>query len=511
MTRPRSYPPGIPGAAWAVGVAVALLISIVAAVPRYSTHRVVVAGGQVVQTGNTEGQQPGVIAPNGSAGHFATNGGNNSVSNNGTLSPAANNSSQQHVACTPSSNGGSTAPGVSANEIRVATTTVTSGVGAGFLGQAEAGMRAAINEVDSAGGICGRRITLQTLNSGWDGPTGKRDIDNWINAGNVFSLVGEPDSEGLAAAIDGGSIDRAGIPVVGTDGLLQDQYFSPWVFPVAASTVTNMHIVAKYAVQQLHAKSFGIVYDKAYKFGAEGARAFDQEVKRLTGKDIPGYGVTAGCTSANHAYCAIDSGNQAYNTEINNFDQACKPCDAVVMLLEPTPMETWMKGERDSGTTWYHTLFGGEPLFDDNLGSACDSCGGMIVWTGYHPAIQPFDAEAPVSKYQQSLKAQCPSCDPHNEFTEGAYIGMQLFIQGVKAVAASGLPLTRANLKNALDGLTFNAGLTSTTLHYGSGLPHLANTQMAAYSDNFSGSFNGWSYLGTSFVSDPAAGRDMGR
>jgi ABC-type branched-subunit amino acid transport system substrate-binding protein len=174
-------------------------------------------------------------------------------------------------------------------------------------------------------------------------------------------------------------------------------------------------------------------------------------------------------------------------------------------------METWMKGERDSGTTWYHTLFGGEPLFDDNLGTACDGCGGMIVWTGYHPAIQPFDAEAPVAKYQQSLKAQCPSCDPHNEFTEGAYIGMQLFIQGVKTVAASGLPLTRANLKNALDGLTFNAGLTSTTLHYGSGLPHLANTKMAAYSDNFSGSFNGWSYLGTSFVSDPAAGQDMGR
>jgi ABC-type branched-subunit amino acid transport system substrate-binding protein len=507
MNRARSFPPGIPGGAWLVGGAVALLISLVAVVPHYATHQVLVSGNQPGTTTNSNGA-PVVQGSNGTKGHFVP--GTSGQSGPGVQ--AANGggtTSVGHAACTPGANGGHTAPGVSAADIHVATTTVTSGVGAGFLRQAEEGMRAALKQVNNSGGVCGRRISLETLNSGWDGPTGKRDIDNWIHANNVFALVGQPDSEGLHDAITGGSIDRAGIPVVGTDGLLADQYFSPWVFPVAASTVSNMHIVADYAVNHLQAKSFGIVYDKAYKFGAEGAAAFDREINRLTGKHIPGHDATQGCSSADKAFCAIDSNNQSYNTEINNFDAACKPCDAVVMLLEPAPMETWMKGEKDSGTRWYKTLFGGEPLFDDNLGGACDTCGGMIVWTGYHPAIQPFDAEPAVSAYQQALKAQCPSCDPHNEFTEGAYIGMKMFVAGVQAVAAAGQPLTRANLRSALETITFTSGLTSAPLHYGKSLPHLANTQMAAYSDNFSGSFNGWSYLGTSFVRDPAVGQDM--
>ncbi|MHB8508318.1 MAG: ABC transporter substrate-binding protein [Candidatus Dormibacteria bacterium] len=414
------------------------------------------------------------------------------------------------ITCDASGNGGSTAPGVSANEIHVASTIVSKGssVGGGFLGEAQDGIKAAINEVNNAGGICGRRVTFESVNSGWNGPTGQADIQNYINAGNVFALVAEPDSEGLGAAIDSKTIDNAGMPVVGSDGMLKNQYHDPWVWPVAASTVSNMHIIAKYAYDH-GARSFGIVFDNQYKFGVEGANAFDAEVARLTGNHIAGNNSNGACSQR---FCGIPGGNTAgYSGYVNTFDTACSPCDAVVLLLEPSPAEAWMKGE-DGQPKWYNSLYGGEPLFDDNVANNCPGCGAapMKVWTGYHPAIQPFDGEAPVAKYTNSLSAVSPSDDPHNEFTEGAYLGTRMFIAACQALGKAGLPLTRQNLQSELNSDTFDLGLSSAPLSYNGGAdPHIANSAMAMFAENYSGTFNGWSYQSTDFVPDPAPGKEL--
>jgi ABC-type branched-subunit amino acid transport system substrate-binding protein len=269
-----------------------------------------------------------------------------------------------------------------------------------------------------------------------------------------------------------------------------------------------MHIIAKFAYDH-GARKFGIVYDSKYRFGPEGAGAFNAEVHRLTGSDIPGYS-PQGC---NKQYCGVDSSQTGgFSTAITTFDQACNPCDAVVMLLEPAPVEAWMSGEQNQSSAWYKTLFGGEPLFDDNVANNCPGCGRapMYVWTGYHPAIQPFASEAAVAQYKNSLLAVRPSDDPHNEFTEGAYLGTKLFIAAVKKVGANNAPLTRGNLQAAINGNSYDLGLSSSAINYnGGGVPHLANTGMAEFGENYSGSFNGWSYQSTGFIQDPAKGQDL--
>jgi ABC-type branched-subunit amino acid transport system substrate-binding protein len=296
--------------------------------------------------------------------------------------------------------------------------------------------------------------------------------------------------------------------VVGTDGMLASQYNDPWIWPVAASTVTNMHIAAQYSCKQLAAKRVGIVFDSKYKFGAEGAAAFKAQVQRSCGSTL---GMGNDCSTG---YCGVSPDATDYSSQGTAFNQACTKaqdnshdkCDVVVMLLEPKPMETWMKYEENCSCTWYGTLMGGEPLFDDNLAGTCgQNCAGMMVWTGYKPDIQPFDAEPPVYTYAHALAQVCPSCDPHNEFTEGAYLGTQLFVAACKKVGAN---LTRAALRDVLNSQTFDLGL-SQPLHYGTGLPHQANISMAAFSDNASGTFNGWSYRSTGFIADPAPGQDL--
>ncbi|HXA28691.1 MAG TPA: ABC transporter substrate-binding protein [Candidatus Angelobacter sp.] len=504
------FPPRMGWVPLIVALAAVTVASIWAVSPQFSNQIVGAVNGQA-GTGPAAGPTAGAVADGGPSA-AAQVGGPAGVAGGqaGKVGPG-----QQNVAggaqCAAGKNGGSTgAPGVSGTSINIASTIVTTGEGSGFLGEAVSGMQAAINEANNAGGVCGRRISLSTVNDDWNPTTGQTDIANFINQGNVFALVGEPDSEGLGAAIDSGAIGRAQIPVVGTDGMLKDQYNQQWVWPVAASTVSNMHIAAQYAVQKWNAKHVGIVFDTSYKFGKEGAAAFDQEMKRLTGSDINGYAQNADGNSCVQAYCGIQTNGQTdFSSAIHTLNSACNPCDAVMMLLEPKPMETWMQADSPAncGCTWYKHLAGGEPLFDDNLGSTCGgNCSAMTVFTGYHPAIQPFDAEKPVYTYAQSLRSVCPSCDAHNEFTEGAYLGTKLFIEACKQVGPN---LTRDALRQVLNSATFDLGLTN-PLRFGNN-QHLANTSMAGFADNAppNGSFNGWNYLATGFLNDPAPGQDM--
>jgi ABC-type branched-subunit amino acid transport system substrate-binding protein len=492
------FPPSIGWVPILIALAVVTVISTVMVVPQYATHQVL--GMTAGPGGGGPAGAPGneTAVPTDSAGHPLTNGGQPTAHGGGAATPAASGGD-----CAHGKNAGATDKGVTATAIHIATTDVTTGVGAGFLGQAVQGMKAAIAQVNQAGGVCGRRITLDSINDGWDGPTGANDISGFINSGTTFALVGEPDSEGLDAAVRAGTIDRAGIPVVGTDGMLASQYNDPWIWPVAASTVTNMHIAAQYGHGQLKGQKFGIVFDSVYKFGKEGANAYRAEIQRLTGGTG---GLGNDCSTG---YCGVSPASTDYSSSVTAFNKYCEgppKCDVVMMLLEPQPMLTWMKDEENCSCSWYGTLMGGEPLFDDNLAGNCaQDCAGMMVWTGYKPDIQPFDGETPVYTFAHSLAQTCPSCDPHNEFTEGAYLGTKLFIAACAKVGAN---LTRASLRDALNSGTFDLGL-SQPLHYSSSLPHLANVSMAAYSDNASGTFNGWSYRSTGFIPDPALGQDL--
>ncbi len=508
------FPPGVGWVQAAVAGAVLLAVSAVAVVPHYTKQ--LVSSSVVGRSGPGSSGGPGATGTQGAtgtAGSYVEGSAGRTVG--GTAEPTAagggsGGSGGTGAACA-ASNGGSTAPGVTDSSINVASTIVTSGVGAGFLGQAQDGMQAAINQVNGSGGVCGRKISLTTLNSGWDYQNGGSDISSWISSGNYFALVGEPDSEGLSNAIDSKNIDDAGIPVVGTDGMLADQYHDPWVWPVAASTVTNMHVIAQYAVSQFHlsnSSQVGIVFDTAYKFGTEGAKALDGQISKLTDhKDIPGYNTSGNCQSQ---YCGISSQSQDYTSQINTFDSACaNKCVVVVMLLEPSPMETWMNGEESAGVHWFQYLFGGEPLFDDNVANNCNGCGQapMRVWTGYQPAIGSVGGA--VAQFCSALHAVAPADDCHNEFTEGAYLGAELFIAAVEDVAAAGEKLTRANLQSMLDSKTFDLGLTASPISYPDASLHLANKSMEEFEENFSGSFNGWTNLNTGFITDSDPTSDL--
>ncbi|HVL82139.1 MAG TPA: ABC transporter substrate-binding protein [Actinomycetota bacterium] len=390
------------------------------------------------------------------------------------------------LSCDRERNGGATDTGVSKDKIKLAATVVQSGIGASFLGQSPVGMQAVVRKVNSQGGVCGRLLDLKLVDDGWEAPRGLTFIRNFINEG-TFALPVTPSSEGLTAAIESKDISNAKIPVVGTDGMLIQQYRDPYVWPVATATISTMRVMARHGYEK-GARRFGIVYDKFYKFGREGAEAFKDYLEKQPGAQIK-------------AYTGILPGQASYSSDIQSFNSACNgECDMVALLLEPSTAETWIAGRPQFGTM---ITSGSQTLFNERFASNCGKpCAGMLVWTGYNPPVGNLASTPAIAAYVQDVKSVSPTVDVTNQFLQGSYLGMTVFVEALKKV---GPQLTRERLKQALDSMDYPAGISS-QLAWKPGNHH-ANIRAQAFSIVVAqGSFAGFRDEQTGFIADPALG-----
>ena len=411
--------------------------------------------------------------------------------------------------CNASNNGGNTDRGVSATSIKLGATVVQSGIGASFLGPVRIALNAVKNDVNRAGGICGRQLQLKLVDDGWDAARGFQFIQNLVQNDKVFAIAVNPSSEGVRIASGQKYFEKTQTPVVGSDGMLNSQYLDPWIWPIAASTVSTMHIMAHDACTRLGAKHMSIVFDNKYHFGVEGAYAFNQAVKRCSPdkKDVPGYfdpSSGGGCSSR---FCAITAGKTSYDPENKAWNDACfggtgsDKCDFVAFLLEPNEAVNFLR----NGTEIQIKKGMAQTLFTRDFASRCGSiCDEAMVWTGYLPPIEEFAALPPVKEYVATVRRESSDVDVTNQFLEGGYAGMRLLVEGLKRV---GPQLTRQKLKATLDGLNLDLGLT-TPLQWRPG-NHLANTSMRAFAIKNKGGFNGFRSV-TGWIRDPWLGQDMG-
>ena len=456
-------------------------------------------GGPVAAGGGTGGGTTGAVAAAGTTGTKTT----------GTArGPAAAGPAQAApagVTCAAGRNGGATDRGVTANEIKLGATIVSSGIGASFLGPVRVGMTAVKNDVNRAGGICGRQISLKLVDDGWDAQRGYTYIRNLVEGEKVFGLAVNPSSEGLRVASNEGYFAKTRTPVMGTDGMLNSQYVDPWIWPVAASTVSTMHIIAADAYKRTRARNFSIVYDSQYHFGVEGAFAFNAAVKRLTGKDIPGYAKGAN-SSCSGRFCAISAGRQSYAPENKQFNDACfngvDECDFVALLLEPSEALSFVN--QGFGRKFLAGMGLAQTLFSRQFAAGCGStCDGATVWTGYNPPIEALASVPAVASYVNAVRRVDPSVDIYNQFLEGGYSGMLLTIEALKR---AGPQLTRDGVARVLDSLDYDNGL-STPLRWRPG-NHYANVAMQPFEIQYKGAFNGFRAVGTGWIKDPWVGMD---
>jgi ABC-type branched-subunit amino acid transport system substrate-binding protein len=401
--------------------------------------------------------------------------------------------------CSRGQNAGATEVGVTAREIRLAATVVKSGIARTFLADAQFGMEAVRTKVNRAGGICGRVISIVYKDDGWVPSTGQRIIRGFIGENRYFGLAVNPSSEGLRGAIDSGTIRESQFPVVGADGQLIDQYQDPWVWPVATSTASVMHIMAHDAYRR-GARTFGIAWEQNYRFGVEGHAAFVGAVRRLGGT------VTSDV--------ALEGGRTSYSNEVDRFIGGCggvdslSRCDFIAMLLEPATAGQWVRdGGLGDGVHRPRIGIGApQPLFLDSFARDCGlPCANLWVWTSFKPPIAPYDTDPRVVAYRRDLAAVSATADPNNPHVQGAYVGMLLLVEALERL---GPAPTRAGIREVLDAMILDTGLAP-PLRFRPG-DHFAATAAQAFEAVVNqGSFTGWRYTNSGFVADPEVGKDI--
>lgn len=483
--------------------AVALVLSGVATVPVYRTEKRVVTG--------VAAEGPGAVRKAGEAARRRIAGREGVAGSD---------------ACAGGRNGGATDRGVTADTIKLGATVVRSGIGSSFLGGAPVAMQAVASRVNQKGGICGRLLDLRMVNDGWDAQKGLTFLRSLIDEG-IFAIPVSPSSEGVNELILSGDLKEKQIPLVGADGMVKSMYKDPWVWPVATSTVSSMHILAQQAYKE-GARTFGIVFENDYHFGVEGAKAFNTAVKKLTGRNIQGF--NASLSTCQGTFCGIESGRPSYASEVETFNSACKKpnnssgwtegqlesqgpgCDLVVLLLEPKTALVWilksggfMPGPTPQRQEGEPRVGGPQPLFNSEFAKGCDRrCNYMEVWTSYNPPIAPYADTGGVREFVSTVRSADPSVDISNSFTQGAYLGMKVFVE---ALEIAGPDLTRQTLRDVLDSGSFDFGM-GPKLSWQPGR-HLGHGQMQGFQLLYQGNQFVAFRLRTKYVKDRLLGRDL--
>jgi hypothetical protein len=248
----------------------------------------------------------------------------------------------------------------------------------------------------------------------------------------------------------------------------------------------------------------------------EGAYAFDQAFKRLSGNDVPGYSNplsgNATCKSGTR-FCGISAGTGQYGNEVSIVNNACNSgnkCDYLVLLMEPDTAEQWMAtpGAPTAGQFAKGGMGAAQPLFTYSFGTTCgDKCNGIQVWTGYNPPLGQFASTTGVKQYVNDLHNTSSSADAYNQFTEGCYLGMQLLVAAMEEAGAHG-NLTRAAVKAQLDSMNLDTGLSAAAETWSAG-QHWAVGGAQGFTMQSQNGFSGWRFT-TPYLKDPWLGQDFG-
>jgi len=262
--------------------------------------------------------------------------------------------------------------------------------------------------------------------------------------------------------------------------MLLDQYKDPWVWPIATSTHSVMHVIADEAHQR-GAHDVAIVYEPKYRFGVEGNDAFTGEAHRL------------GMTIVQDLKLDVSQANlgnqaQAFVDGCTNNQQFDK-CDFVAVLLEPATGASFV-GAGGLGDGSHHPKYGygvPQPLFLNAFATTCRArCNGMVAWTSFFPPIGQYGPA--VGTYVNDVKNVHPAADVTNPEVEGAYQGMRLLVQALTQLGASP---TRAGLKQVLDSTTLDTGLAPAA-KFSAG-NHFAAVAAQGFKALYNGSdFTGW-------------------
>ncbi len=340
---------------------------------------------------------------------------------------------------------GSTAPGVTAHSITVGSLATASGALAGQFGQVVDGVKAYLDAVDAEGGVDGRKIYLKyqadDAGSATDDAIQARNL---VEQDHVFAVVGV----GTPFFTGASFLAAEDTPVFGYV-VSQDWNTHPDLFGAYGSYLSFSEVEPGLVdiAERLKARSVGVV---AYSIAAQSKDACAAVVKGLdrarvhVGFQDLSFGLGSNPTAA------VLSMKQAH-------------VDLLISCMEGSDNLAFDETMRQYGMTGVHSLWlqGYDRTY---LAQDPADMVGVLYLVQHVPfeAAAQFPGRYPaMAQYLRTMRKYEPQWI-YNELALEGYINAEQFVQGLREEAATGKPLTQADLIAAINREKgFTGGLTT--------------------------------------------------
>src|SRR5581483_9693311 len=155
-------------------------------------------------------------------------------------------------------NGGATDVGVTADTIKLGGFFIESGP-VGELGiTLLKSVKAVFNEVNAAGGIYGRKLAIVDCDTSFtSGDKPRACYTKLTQQDKIFAFAATGDGPAWVTAAPLACKDQ--IPALWTDGLSQNEFTCPTIFPTGPAGRSQSHVVLDYYINKLHPKTVGIL------------------------------------------------------------------------------------------------------------------------------------------------------------------------------------------------------------------------------------------------------------
>jgi branched-chain amino acid transport system substrate-binding protein len=372
----------------------------------------------------------------------------------GLVAAACSNSSPSGSPSTTAGSGShqtpSNAPGVTPTSITVGSLATASGALAGQFGQVVDGVEAYFDSVNAAGGVDGRKIDLAYQADDTGSPTNDTtQARNLVEQDKVFAVVGVG-----TPFFDGASFFAAeGTPAFGYV-VTQDWNIHPDLFGAYGSYLdfTTSQPDEVYLARQLQAKSVAVV---AYNIAASSEDACQSVINGLKEKGI-------------HVGFQDLAFGLGANPTADVLAMKAAHVDMFVSCMEGSDNLAFEKAMHQNGMTDVHSVWldGYDRAYLKT--DPADMVGVIYLeqhvpfeaatqFPGKYPAIQQYIAT--MNKYEPKWT--------YDDLAFQGYLNGVQFVQGLKEEAATGKPLTQADLISTINKETaFTGGGLTTPVNW---------------------------------------------
>lgn len=315
-------------------------------------------------------------------------------------------------------------PGVSTGSIKIGSVIDQTGRGTVISTHILAGYKLAVTEVNSHGGIRGRKIDFSALSDNYDASQTLPEVKQLVESDRVFALLGIFGSDDARVAAP--YLEQHRVPLFDPIGGGVDITGKHWIWQTEPDYGREGIVIARYVATKLHAKRVAILYQV-------GIGEVQRDALRKT---LPRYGASL---VADQSYQATDSNMDGQVLKLKSANP-----DIIVLNGTPTPTAAFVHyaallGYRPKdgfianypmGDPLWIALLGNSSAEGNRVSSYADLTGHNKVAAAYRRAIARYHGEA------------------YSNYGLYGYFNATLFF---KALNLAGKHLTRTALQRVLD------------------------------------------------------------